>query len=130
MCWRENVTYKIECLECKKKGKQVTYFGETGRSAYTRSGNHVDDFRMEADDNAIVQHKIKVHNDENIGPEAFKMKVLGTHNSNLKRQISEGLLIEAALKTKNIDLLNNKNQFIQPRIVKVRPTSAMEYQDD
>ena len=35
-CWNTNVVYQIKCLKCQNKGVETKYFGEAGKSTYTR----------------------------------------------------------------------------------------------
>ena len=47
-CWREGVTYFLACEEC---GSGVAgYFGETGRKAFTRGGEHLLNINKLAED--------------------------------------------------------------------------------
>ena len=40
-CMKEGVLYRIKCDECKLRGKEVEYWGETGRDSFVRGGEHL-----------------------------------------------------------------------------------------
>ena len=40
-CMKENVLYSIKCEECRIRGRQSEYWGETGRDGYVRGGEHL-----------------------------------------------------------------------------------------
>ena len=40
-CMKEGVLYCIRCEECKRRGREVEYRGETGRDCFVRGGEHI-----------------------------------------------------------------------------------------
>ena len=88
---KQNVTYRIDCLVCKREGKVATYFGESARTMYDRGSEHL--YALEAGDpnSVLVQHMEEVHQGAN--PD-FTMKLVKTHVSALYRQVHEGVLID------------------------------------
>ena len=40
-CWKESVCYTITCMECASSGINAKMFGETGKTAKIRCGQHM-----------------------------------------------------------------------------------------
>ena len=74
-CMKEGVLYRIKCDECKTKGKEVEYWGETGRDSFARGGEHLKGCREGREDNALWKHLEGEHRGEKMGNEVFSMKV-------------------------------------------------------
>ena len=55
-CMKEGVLYQIQCEECKTRGRQVEYWGETGRDSYSRWGEHIKGCREQKGDNVLWKH--------------------------------------------------------------------------
>ena len=105
-CRTNNITYSLECKQCKD-----IYIGETSRNAYTRGKEHESQMDRKDKNSVMLRHQQHKHPGET---PSFEMKVTGTYRSALDRQISEAVKISRA-KDK---LINNKTEFRQNRIMR------------
>ena len=39
-CEKNGAGYEIVCVTCQRAGRKTCYYGETGKNAYTRGGEH------------------------------------------------------------------------------------------
>merc|ERR1711954_216349 len=90
-CWALSVTYQIDCQNCKRQGKTVRYYGETGRTGFDRGQDHVKAIRQGDSKNACGKHQVEMHQGE---PWNFSMKIVKRHKYPLLRQTHEGRLVE------------------------------------
>ena len=74
-CMKEGVLYRIKCDDCRTKGKEVEYWGETGRDSYTRGGEHIKGCKDKNEDNVLWKHLEGDHKGEDKGDEVFSMRV-------------------------------------------------------
>ena len=108
-CRERGPVYEQRCMLCKEDGKDVVYFGETGRNAFIRGKEHDNDIRLGDRKNGLVRHMIEEH----VGVDSqFKMAVLSKHRSCLTRQVEEAVRIRES----DSILLNSKSEFMQPHI--------------
>ena len=112
---REGVLYRIRCDDCKSKGRDVEYWGETGRDSYTRGGEHIKGCKEKNEENALWKHIEGGHRGENKGDEIFSMKVEKGFRKPLARQIREGVEIELS----GAILLNSKSEWNNARIPRI-----------
>ena len=113
-CQAESSTYSVSCQECKGRGVDSRYFGETSRTPYLRGQEHLAGLRRGEEDNALWKHCCEHHQGERV---KFSMKVGRKHRTPLTRQLEEAVAIE----TKKVDiLLNSKSEFHGSRIPRVR----------
>ena len=106
--------YRTQCGECKEKGKDTIYVGESSRTGYERGVEHQNDAKNEKDNSHIATHCKEEHAGR--GMEKFSMKVIRTHKTALTRQIHEAVVIANSW---NKNLLNSKQEYnrcIIPRI--------------
>ena len=120
MCETNSVGYRISCDSCQGAGKFAHYEGETGRNAYTRGLEHMEDLRNEREDKPLWKHCILEHNGVQ---QSFTMKTLKYFNSCLQRQTNEAVRITAA--RTEIVILNSRNEWHQAPIVRVVPTTGI-----
>ena len=105
-------------MTCHKLGKRKVYWGESHRSGWDRSSDHMEALKKMNQKYAIVKHLI---NDHSPGQEPdFQFKVVRSFQSSLERQIREAIAIdeehpEAKLNSKAAWVLNSI-----PRIVVVQ----------
>ena len=106
-CKIKSVVYMSNCTICKKASSQEgQYIGETARSLYERSREHVDDAIRMKPSSHIWKHWSLTHPEELCMPR-FEFKVVKSHNSCLDRQIHEAIKI-------SIDgVLNAKSEYRQ-----------------
>ena len=118
---RAGALYHGTCSICANEGVTAEYWGETSRSAYTRSLEHADDIRRKQESNAFHKHLAIYHPNEVGKTEAFKIKVEQTYTKNIDRQVAEAIKI----KNSNADILmNSKAEFHQPAVHRVITTRA------
>ena len=92
-CRKNNVVYESSCNVCKAEGSsKSTYIGETGRSLYERSLEHLADAASMKQTSHIWRHWATCHPDMLSQPD-FTFKVVRVHKSCLDRQIHEGVRI-------------------------------------
>ena len=109
-CSTQSVGYSVICLECKSKGLKTTYEGETGRSASTRTSEHINDLLKNKKDSPLVKHKNLQHNGEKGVRFAFKIEKV--FRDPLTRQCNEGVRIKnAGISSK---IMNSKSEINHP----------------
>ena len=92
-CKRKSVTYETICQVCLQQGSDLgSYVGETGRSLYERSREHLADAKNRRSGSHIFKHWASAHPDLLRQPE-FKFKVLRVHKTAMDRQIHEAIRI-------------------------------------
>ena len=97
----------------------ATYHGESGRSAYYRINQHLDDISKVNNKNAFVKHCVNKHH-ENIGdPDIYEFKVVSTFSSCLDKQVQEAVNIT---KDQSDELLNSKAEYHQPSLTRITTT--------
>ena len=115
-CERNGAGYTISCLRCKMV---VKYEGESGSNGYSRGGEHSTALELMQEDNALWKHCLVAHGGEKV---EFSMKVVGTFESCLVRQVNEGVRI----KRSQAQLMNSKAEFHQHPVVRVVPTRGLQ----
>ena len=73
-CKRENVVYKIVCLECEKGGTKAEYWGETSRTGYERGEEHLSGLESKYEKNSLWKHS-SIHHEGTLGQENFRMEI-------------------------------------------------------
>ena len=113
-CKKRNITYQTNCLDCMAKGKKVTYYGESARSAYERGLEHMSDFKKQEEDSHMWKHQLEEHpNQEKV---KFRMKVVKTHRTALQRQVHEAVLISLNASDKILNSMGVYNRCKLPRL--------------
>ena len=123
-CRRRNLVYKTQCGECKEKGKDTVYVGESARTGYERGLEHQKDAKQKKENSHIATHCAENHSGQ--GREKFSMKVMRTHRTALTRQIHEAVVIANCW---NKNLLNSKQEYnrcIIPRITVMMGTKEKD----
>ena len=112
-CKRRSVVYKSSCLWCEKSGSQDgVYIGETGRSLYERSLEHLSDAKNMKSGSHIFKHWAISHSSSLTQP-PFMFSVLKTHVSSLDRQVHE------AVKISTDGSLNSRCEFRQNQVRRI-----------
>ena len=86
-CRKSNIGYTLQCELCKSRGKIKSYEGESARSGYQRSREHVKQFEGKQSNSVIYKHISEDHNTEEDEVD-FKMKVVCTFKTPLQRIIN------------------------------------------
>ena len=105
-CRKVGVVYQWDCINCLAVGKKAGYLGETARSLWDRTGEHLTALRDRKPESAFWKHQVNVHG--GLGEPKFTIKVLGKYKTAAERQVREALLIN----NNRFDyLLNSKAEY-------------------
>ena len=120
-CWRLGTVYRIDCIECLKRGISGVYHGESGFSPYYRGRFHLDGLRRGAKDNVLYSHNLEHHPEKRMQMSDFRMTVVDQYSRPILRQSHEGLSIAHSIRERDegarVVLLNSKKEFYQPGII-------------
>ena len=119
-CRTIGATYKITCQECAKTGTKTQYIGETARSFWDRSREHLQALEDGNMNFAIVKHWKQDHGDLN-DPPAFKFETTGSHQTAISRQLTEALNIEEAREGCD-KILNGKGEYGGNKVPRLKIT--------
>ena len=130
-CFSRNILYESHCSICadergqerrkdrnedlkgrKLKGSGI-YVGESSRSLFERSQEHLADGVGKQKDSHMYKHWAESHPEENSLPH-FKFKLISTYQDCLTRQISEAVRI-----ARREEVLNSKSEFNRCRITRL-----------
>ena len=116
-CEKDSVGYRMSCITCKDNGVRSWYEGESSRNLYTRSKEHVGEFKGGKESSVMRKHNKEVHG----GVEArYEFKVLSSYKEDtMMRQVNESNRIERN-RWEDIIVMNSKDEFNQARMPKVR----------
>ena len=128
-CKRRNVLYELSCTLCEKEEEEnderghrrrkvrrgmqggAVYVGETGRSIFERSSEHVKDAQSQKEESHMVKHWLTDHPQEvNLPP--FKFKVVASFQDALSRQVAESVRIDM----RGGLVLNSKTEYSRCRL--------------
>ena len=129
-CNKRNLVYETKCQTCedrevkkieedeekeegmkkklKDKIKVHKYIGETARSVYERSREHLSDMQQLKPCNHLLKHILDKHEEENHEEIVFNLRVLSYCQSSFERQILESVIIQ---KERDHHLLNSKAEY-------------------
>ena len=120
LCSVKSVVYESVCQLCEAehssqpslphKGK---YIGQTYRTAYERSQEHMASYRRQESSSFMFKHWATTHAD-NLSPPKFRFKVLKCHKDPLSRMIDEAILI------RDFASMNSKAEFKSYRISRIK----------
>ena len=106
------INYEIECQLCPD-GQRAKYIGESSRNLYTRSQEHMNNFRSGSQSSFILKHQNKDHG----GAEPdYKAKVVARTRDCLTRQVREAVMIRRC----PVQILNGKAEWHQPPLYRVQ----------
>ena len=113
-CRKQNTVYENSCRKCKESGETIKYIGETSRSTYQRSAEHLQDLMSSKEGSHMAQHIRDKHPElqgtitsAKQAAEVFKMQIVRKHSNCMTRQIHEAIRIARAGET----VLNNKDEY-------------------
>ena len=116
---KENEKKSIVKKDIEKKEYSVKYVGETGRSAYERGKEHVEDFYNLSEKSHLLKHYILEHQKEiKMQDLKFGMRVREVFNTAIERQVGEAVAISVEQR-KGRKLMNSKGEYnrcVVPRI--------------
>ena len=132
-CSKRNIVYEIKCLTCEeqemskikeiangdqKKLKELRegikihkYLGETGRSAFERGFEHLNQLTTLSDNSHMLKHVVAKHEGQDLGEIKFGMSILHHNRSAFERQIREAVKIQQ--ERKDHVLLNSRSEYNQ-----------------
>ena len=119
---RGGIGYEAQCKECEKDGKISLYHGETSRTLYTRTTEHLRNERDQdstTEGRALLKHMAVFHPGEE---PSFDIRAVGFFKEPLTRQINEGVRINNT-KAHAGYLMNSKSEHRQgevPRVIMTR----------
>ena len=102
--------YRTSCLSCRERGKESSYFGESGRTSFERGLEHARDYATMQEDSHMYSHYLDEHSQEERRNVKFEMKVLRGHFSAVSRQVHEAVAIRSNAKS-GINILNSKYEY-------------------
>ena len=117
-CKSRGVVYEIHCKVCKDKGLKSLYIGETHRTLWDRTSEHLSKLESRAKDSALLKHWRTVHPENHQEPD-FIVKKVGAYLSSTERQIREAIRIDMA---QYDHLMNSKGEWGQNAIPRQRTT--------
>ena len=111
-CGGCGVNYEIECQLCPD-GERAMYIGESSRNLYTRSLEHLRNFRSRTVKSFMVRHMNAKHRGEE---PLYRAKLTARTRECLTRQVREGVLIRRS----TVPILNSKSEWHQPGLFRVQ----------
>ena len=127
---RGGAVYKGDWKLCLETDVEARYWGESSRSGYCRTLEHVKAIESKDDKNAFSKHLALHHPEDEGNIEAFKFSLVELHNQPLPRLTSESCFIHL----NNVDLqMNSKAEWHQPtvgRVVVTRELQELEGQQE
>ena len=129
-CSRRSLVYETWCMNCyerdmedarvKAEGnmeqlkvlqgkiKVYKYVGETARSLYERSFEHITDYENLSTKSHMLKHMVEMHSTEQMGDNKIGIKVIKYAKSAFERQIFESCEIQA---NRHHHLLNSRSEY-------------------
>ena len=116
-CSDGRVVYEIRCGNCDD-AKVAKYIGTSGFTSHKRTREHQSDVRNRRLHNSIYKHHAQTHSNDD---PRFTTKTLRKGiRFTMDRYITEALLIEENHQDPNVDLLNNRSEWGQRGVPRVR----------
>ena len=106
------MNYELECMLCPDQNKSV-YIGESSRNLYTRSREHLSNYRSGLSTSFMAKHQSHAHGGQE---PLYKAKVIASTRDCLSRQVREAVLIRRSQK----NILNGKSEWHQPALYRVQ----------
>ena len=130
-CTKRNCIYETWCMTCQeeeekrieeesggdekkmkemvKKMKLYKYIGETSRSVYERSWEHMHSMEQLQTNSHMLKHALEKHGEEeDLGKIQFGVKVVRYTRSSFVRQVTESVIIQ---EERNHNILNSKSEY-------------------
>jgi hypothetical protein len=105
--------YAVQCIQCDEAGSKSIYIGESGKSGFLRSLDHIKAIRTLDPKNALGKHCIVQHGGQHID---IKMRILAVHKKCIMRQNGEAVWIT---NTECDLLMNSRIEHHQPPISRI-----------
>ena len=124
-CKKVGVTYQWTCMRCAEEGKKAVYLGETARSLWDRTLEHIKNLENRTEGSALWKQWSQFHPSDE-APE-FTVKCTGSYKMSTERQIREALAIDAGDYDR---LMNSKKEYgancVVRQVVVFRDTVVVE----
>ena len=112
-CRTRGCVYQIECVECEQIVTKQ-YRGQTGRSSYERTKEHIEKWEAKADDSYLHKHAVQYHNGETFN---INVKILAQcYGKPTTRMITEAVMIE---ELPDEHSLNSKSEWTYVKLPRV-----------
>ena len=111
-CRKSNVQYCMCCKMCTEEDPTI-YIGETARNLYTRTKEHIKNYKSNKGDSFILNHQVEKHGSL---PADFSASVTNRFRDCLSRQVSEDVTIRRS----GPNVLNSKSEWHQPALFRVQ----------
>ena len=112
-CRTRGCVYEIGCVECQLVIEKQ-YRGQTGRSEYERTKEHIEKWEAKADDSYLHKHAVQYHNGESFN---IDIKILAQcYGKPTTRMITEAVMIEELPEENS---LNSKSEWTYVRLPRV-----------
>ena len=132
-CFKRNILYESRCSQCKeqqeleeikdgatksRKNKfnpldKGVYVGESSRSLYERTKEHMDDAKKDAPESHIRKHWREFH-PEMMEMPTFKFKIVKSFRDSLSRQVAESVRIDL-----RVGVINSKTMYSRNRLTRL-----------
>ena len=132
VCTRRNVLYENVCVTCnpeaggkgpiKEVKERSLYVGESSRSLYERSREHMGQYNKGVEESHMEKHRELYHKEG--GRPVFRMKAVKYFRSSLKRQLAEAVRIRR--RGGEGAVLNSKAEFNRCYIPRLRMVEEEE----
>ena len=129
-CSKRNLVYQTYCMTCKEKEEERIqmdagddhkkaqegiakmklhkYIGETSRSSYERSQEHIDDMRQLKPSSHLLRHALDQHEGEQRSCIKFGMVIIKFTRTSFKRQILKSVCIQ---QNNHHNILNSRSEY-------------------
>ena len=112
-CRTRGCVYQFECIECQLVVMKM-YRGQTGRSVYERTKEHIEKWEAQAEDSYLQKHALQYHNG---GTFNIDVKILAQcYGKPTARMITEAVMIEELPEDNS---LNSKAEWTYVRLPRV-----------
>ena len=110
-CFKKNILYEIKCLDCEDVDKEASYcyVGESSRSIFCRSREHLIGYEKGITGNPLFKHSIDKHDGSK--KLNFQIKVVKQFFTALSRMVAESVRIARMSETNGNFLLNSKGEY-------------------
>ena len=92
-CETRNLVYRIDCMTCKQNGIKAVYVGETHRTFFDRSSEHMKNLESRKESSALYKHWQNKHHNL-LEPPEYAHSVVRTFKTSTERQVFEAVSID------------------------------------
>ena len=129
-CTKRNLVYQTYCMTCRERDEERIkleageddkkardeisrmklhkYIGETSRSSFERSQEHLNDMRQLKPSSHLLRHALDQHEGEQLGSIRFGMEIIKYTRTSFERQILESVCIQ---QNTHHHILNSRSEY-------------------